>query len=102
MTVKTVKAFKTVNGDEFLAKVDNETDQSYFVSNPVFIMVTNTGEQQGVSLSPALPYVEEGTIEIMKSSLSFRGNPVKQLEDEYNRTFDEPLIELIQPQKIIV
>jgi hypothetical protein len=98
----TVKAFKTVNGDELMATVISESTDSYFVKNPVLIMVTSNGEQQGVSLSPLLPYAEEDTIELLKSSLSFRSTPVKQLADEYNRSFDEPLIELIQPQKIIV
>lgn len=99
----TVKAFRTINGEELIAVVLKETDDSYFISNPCYIIITedNSGKQ-GVSLAPCMPYAVDDSVEIMKQTFAFRCDPEPNLANSYLQMFDDSRIELINPSKKII
>lgn len=79
----TIVSFKLVNGDEVVAKVLEETDTKYLVSNPCTVVPS----QKGLGLIQSLFTSDlNKSIGIDKSHVMLHAPTVKDVEDYYIQT----------------
>lgn len=80
----TVKAFKMVSGEEIVARVVSENDDSFLVSKPLVLMATphESGQMQ-IGMIPWMMTAQEGDLELAKQSIAATTTPAKQFEDGY-------------------
>lgn len=75
-----IVSFKIMNGDEIVAKVLSDDDESFRIETPLAIVPS----QNGIVLMPALFSVEPGTgIRLDKKHVMLHGKTVEQLADHY-------------------
>lgn len=76
-----VITFKLVTGEEVVARLNEETDTSYFLVKPLVIMPAG---QQGIALAPvAFSLNPENPVELNKSAVAMHGRTVNELAGEY-------------------
>lgn len=79
-TLPYISIFKTHSGEEFIAKVVEETMLAYTVRHPLCMVQT----EKGMQFAPYLMMVDhEKTISIPKPMIT--GTPAKQLESQYEQ-----------------
>lgn len=79
----TIVSFKIVNGDEIVAKVIEETDNSFVVSKPTTVMPS----QQGIGLLQSLFTSDlEKTITLDKRHVMMHAPTIKDVENHYIKT----------------
>jgi hypothetical protein len=81
-----VKVFKLINGEELISEIFNYFDQTVELKKPAQIMVQQTERGMGVGLAPYMPYVE-GNVHLYRNAIASEGEPVEQMQNEYNRLF---------------
>lgn len=81
-----IKVFRMINGEEIIGNVKDSNDREYVLEKAANIMVQETERGMGVGLAPFMPYAE-GKIHLMRTAIAAEGNPVVQMENEYNRIF---------------
>jgi hypothetical protein len=91
-----VVSFKLVNGDEIIAKVEEETDSGYSISTPCTVVPS----PQGLGLIQSLFSAnEKATCTLSKSHVMFCAESIEQMKTHYLKTTTG--IELIPKQGII-
>lgn len=81
-----VKVFKLINGEELISEISNYYDQTVELKKPAQIMVQQTERGMSVGLAPYMPYVE-GDVHLYRNAIASEGDPVEQMQNEYNRLF---------------
>jgi hypothetical protein len=56
------------------------------LKKPAQIVVQQTERGMGVGLAPYMPYVE-GNVSLYRNAIASEGEPVEQMQNEYNRLF---------------
>ena len=75
-----IVSFKILNGDEIVARLVSDDDDSFTITTPLAIVPS----QNGVVLMPALFSVEPGhNIRLDKKHVMLHGPTVEQLADHY-------------------
>jgi hypothetical protein len=78
-----VVSFKLVNGDEIVARVEEETEQGYFVSKPTTVMPS----QQGIGLIQSLfTGNKDKSVFLSKQHVMFHSPTIKDIENHYITT----------------
>ena len=86
----TIIGFKTLTGDDVLAKVVDDTIDYFLVENPAAIVIQRGQDgQPGVGLAPFVPFAENGRVTIFKSALAARFEIDVNLRNEWNRLFGD-------------
>jgi hypothetical protein len=81
-----VRVFKLINGEEIISEIFNYYDQTVELKKPAQIVVQQTERGMGVGLAPYMPYVE-GNVSLYRNAIASEGEPVEQMQNEYNRLF---------------
>lgn len=75
-----IVSFKILNGDEIVARLVDDDDESFTITTPLAIVPS----QNGIVLVPALFSVEAGkNIRLDKKHVMLHGETVDQLADHY-------------------
>ena len=75
-----IVSFKILNGDEIVARLVSDNDDSFTINTPLAIVPTD----RGIALTPALFSVEAGKdITLEKKHVMLHGETVDQLADHY-------------------
>lgn len=75
--------FKLANGDEVIATISSESNDSYMLTKPVTVVPS----QQGLGLMQSMfAGDKDRAVELFKSSIMMRGHVVEQMRMHYLQT----------------
>ena len=81
-----IKVFKLINGEELIAEIFNNFDQTIELKSPAQIVMQQTKDGVGVALAPYMPYAT-GNIHLHRQAIASSGIPDVKMENEYSRLF---------------
>ena len=81
-----IKVFKLINGEELIAEIFNNFDQTIELKAPAQIVMQQTKDGVGVALAPYMPYAT-GNIHLHRQAIASSGIPDVKMENEYSRLF---------------
>lgn len=81
-----IKVFKLINGEELIAEIFNNFDQTIELKSPAQIVMQQTKDGVGVALAPYMPYAN-GNIHLHRQAIASSGIPDVKMENEYSRLF---------------
>jgi hypothetical protein len=101
---QTVFAIKLTNGEDVITRVLEETDSTFIVDHPAYLVIQQTEDgRSGVSIAPLAPTSPSGKVTIFKSGVTATWEVDDKLSSEYEKVFFPGKIQLVNtPGKLIV
>lgn len=94
-----VQVIKFVNGEEVIASIGKETDDTLTLSKPAIVMLApNQSGGVSVQMGPWCPH-SDADIPVSKSHILYRIEPNTELLNGYNTNFGSGLV--VPPKKLI-
>lgn len=95
----TVQVLKMINGEEIVASVKSENDDTVTVSKPAVVMLGPNGSGGvQVQMGPWCPHSEDD-VTLQKSHVLYRLEPNSELLNGYNTNFGSGLV--VPPKRLI-
>jgi hypothetical protein len=90
-----VLVLKIVTGEEVVAQIESEDEDTYKLKRPAYIQFVpsrSNPEQPMLALAPYAVYVEDYILTIPKKSVIWTAKPVKELYNQYNNIFGNGIV----------
>jgi len=99
-----VFAIKLTNGEDVITRVSEETDSTFVVDHPAYLVIQQTEDgRSGVSIAPFAPTAPDGKVTIFKSGVTATWEVDEKLSTEYEKIFFPGKIQLVNtPGKLIL
>lgn len=88
-----IQLIKLMNGEELIAKVKSEDDDTVTVENPAIVMLTPKPDGTGVSvqMGPYCPHTDKD-ISLNLTHILYRVEPTNELVNGYSKMFGSGLV----------
>jgi hypothetical protein len=96
-----IKAIKLVSGEELVAEIVDETEQTVTVKNPVATVLQQSRANDGALATGFMPWFHaaEGPYTILRDKIVCTANVAEEVKNGYNRVFGAGIV--VPPQGLI-